>query len=364
MKKVFSKVLAFAFILCASVALFACGSKEKTPTDAVVANKESLLSSYNYLVEHDHIAIFQDGGESGDDVCTNSVKYKYNNGDYFAQVAISSTEHVGYWWEVNKTTVKRYELKYSEGWRTVDVSAIAPEQANAYKELVLLGTDDFPFELTFEEIIKSNNLTFSEKDGECKAVYTEDDDTMTIVFDGTKILSIRVSGNDSDIGEYVDTISIGYVNLDMTNFDFNSKVDIDTHVATLTTKLAELKATSWTATMNIWFDTSKQITHNANESTVTIESSVVASSVTEGDLTPVDPDENEGKETMNLDELIPAFNMNESYYFVKYNFRTGALMLHWQTSEGRTYITYNIENGKLTTIDRGSYQITFSNLGE
>lgn len=347
MKKVFSKVIAFAFILCASVALFACGSKDKTPTDAVVANKESLLSSYNYLVEHDHIAIFQDGGESGDDVCTNAVKYKYNNGDYFAQVAISSTENVGYWAEVNKTTVKSYGFKYIEGWSTVEVWNIESDEVVRYKELALLGSDDdFPFELTFEEIIKSNNLTFSEKDGECKAVYTEDDDTMTIVFDGTKILSIRVSGNDSDIGEYVDTISIGYLNLDMTNFDFNSKVDIDAHVATLTTKLAELKATSWTATMEIWPDTSKQITHNANESTVTIDSEGASP-----------------EKIMSLDELIPAFSMNGSSYYVKYNFRTEALTLHWETSDGRTNITYNIENGKLTTID-GENLITFNNLGE
>lgn len=346
MKKVFSKVLAFAFILCASVALFACGGKDKTPTDVVVANKETLLSAYNYLVEHDHIVIAQGPGESGEDVSTTSVKYKYNNGDYFAQVAMSGTEY-GEWCEINKTTVKSYELKYLEGWTTVRVSVIEPYSANSCKELALLGAvDGFPFELTFEEIVKSNNLTFSEKDGECKAVYAEGDDTMTIVFDGTKILSIATTVNDSDIGLHTDTYSFGYLNLDMTNFDFNSKVDIDTHVATLTTKLAELKTTSWTATINVTPLESKQISHNANESTVTIDP--------EGAL-PV---------TMNFDEVIPAFSMNGDYC-VKYNFRTEALSLRWNGlgDDWSHYCEYNLENGELTTID-GAYLITFNNLGE
>lgn len=327
MKKLFSKVVAFAFILCASVAMFACGTDKDTTQDdkkptTEITNQEAFVNAFNYMVEHDHIASMENteyNNKTGTSTETATLKYKYNNGNYLAQV--NDDEVI---MEIDKTTAKQYYSDTSRGYERVTIHNIQTDEVNKYKQTALIGVGGFDF----IGIIESNAWTFNKNDGVYTGMYTGSETNITVKFDDVKLLSVKTEDSDEG-GSYTTTITLGYSTIEITNYDFASKVDVEAYKTTLTSQIANLKATTWTATT----DTSKEVSHTENGTTVTFDG--------------------QGK---TFDEVIPAFNSNSVYYSA-YKYSDGKIELQW--GDGNNNYTYTLISNQLKSIKVPGYTINF-----
>lgn len=323
MKKLFSKVVAFAFILCASIALFACGTDKDTTQDdkkpiTEITNQEVFANAYNYMVEHDHIVsaeMTEYSIEDGTSTETQTLKYKYNSGNYIAQ-----TNYDGAFVEIDKTTVKQYFNNKSERYERVTIHNIQTDEVNTYKQTALIGVGGFDF----IEILESKAWTFNKNGDIYTGVYTDSGATITVKFDDVKLLSVKTEDSDEG-GSYTTTLTLGYTTVEMTNYDFASKVDVEAYKTTLASQIANLKSTTWTATT----DTSKTVSHTANETTVTFNG-----------------------QSKTFDEVIPAFNSNSVYYSA-YKYTDGTVKLSWGNDDD-TY-TYTLEGNVLKSVKVNEY---------
>lgn len=315
MKKLFSKVVAFAFILCASIALFACGTDDKA-----LSYEEVFANAYNYMVEHDHIVnverteySIKDGTST--ETCT--LKYKYCNGNYITQ----SNDGEAFM-EIDKTTVKQYFNNKSEGYERVTIHNIQTDEVNMYKQTALIGV----VECDFIGIVESSSWTFNKNNDIYTGVYTGSETSITVKFDNVKLLSVQTEDSDEG-GSYTTTITLGYSTIEITNYNFASKVDVEAYKTTLASQIANLKTTTWTATT----DTSKTVSHTANETTVTFNG-----------------------ESKNFDEVVPAFNSNSVYYSA-HKYTDGTVKLRWGNDDD-TY-TYILEGNVLKSVKVYEYHV-------
>lgn len=311
MKKLFSKVVAFAFILCASIAMFACGTDDK-----VLSYEEVFANAYNYMVEHGHIASMRattiyTSGESSNPILMFQSKYKYNGGNYKAQVTQYFSDGVGASiFEIDKTKsyVRIYTNDPGDEYESVTTRYIQADEVNEWKQTALISYVEFDF----IGIVDSNNWFFNKNDDVYTGKYIGEETNITVTFDDTKLLSIKTQDSD-DGGTHIIDYTFDYSAVTLEEIDFASKVDVEAYKTTLASQIANLKATTWTATT----DTSKTVSHTANETTVTFN----------------------GK-SKNFDEVIPAFNSNSIYYSAD-KYTDGTVKLSWANDDD-TY-TYILE---------------------
>lgn len=318
MKKLFSKVVAFAFILCASVAMFACGADDK-----VLSYEEVFANAYNYMVEHDHTASMSattiyTSSESSNPILMFQSKYKYNGGNYKAQVTQYFSDGIGSAvFEIDKTKsyVRIYTNDPGDECESVMTRYIQADEVNEWKQTALISYGEFDL----IGIVDSNNWFFNKNDDIYTGVYTGSETNITVKFDDVKLLSVKTEDSDEG-GSYTTTITFGYTTVEMTNYDFASKVDVEAYKTTLASQIANLKATTWTATT----DTSKTVSHTANETTVTFNG-----------------------ESKNFDEVIPAFN-SSSVYYKGYKYTDGTVKLSWGNDDDA--YTYTLEGNVLKSV--------------
>lgn len=272
--------------------------------DAGLSNEElkaKLITANKYFEEHDHVVSMIT--VENDYTYKQNLNYHYNDGNYSSQLVMGEEGSDDFGianMDKNGYTVYLYDNDdpeyYEENVQKVDISKAPSYYNTMLLPLALTGNAEMP---SISYILENYTATYSTALYGNRDLYTVEfvevvsngDDpsaNVTIVYDDEKILKMTYQYSYGDGEKWTDYMYIDYSTVAHKEYNFDSKINLDSYKANVEHKLSALKYLDWTASQYIGNeDETYTLTHIANSDIVT----VVDTSA-----------------TINLTDLIPSFN--------------------------------------------------------